>query len=167
MRTRRREGWRLRNLLSSSIILGSNSSPTKRKAGEALANDKAKRGRPSSTTNVHSSLMHNTCRGGGRPVSASKSTNYEETKDNTDWDIDHQLVDDVACAVTSSASNAAKERVHSIMRRRASLEVQPNIQDAIRERSNCFDKQFESSRLKLDELKCKLFCPRCNALLSA
>ncbi len=81
-----------------------------------------------------------------------KST--EETKDVMQYDVVHQLVDDVACAVTSSASSAARERVYSVLLR-SSLSVQPNKQAAMRERSHCFDKWFKSSLLDIDPVKCK------------
>ncbi len=77
-----------------------------------------------------------------------------EDKDPDEYDVTHQMVDDIACAVTSAASNAAKERVHAVLRR-SSLSVQPNIQRAIRERSTCFSDLFESSQLDLDDIKCE------------
>ncbi len=122
-------------------------SPPKRKAGDALVGEKRKRGRPSKSGHAPaSSLTHNSGRGGGRPVSVGEKP-YEETK-HTQYDVAHQLLDDVACAATSSTSNAARERMHGVLRR-SSLSVQPNMQAAMRERSHCFDNWFQSSRLDL------------------
>ncbi len=130
----------------------------KRKVGDAIEYDHPRRGRPRRSL-TSTSLTHNTGRSGGRPRSISKQVE-EETKETAEWDVNHQMIDELARAVTPSASSASKERVHGVLHR-SPLSVQPKVRASFREKSHCFDKLFVSEKLDLDDVGCKQLIPEC------
>ncbi len=70
------------------------------------------------------------------------------------------MIDELACAVTPSASRVSNECVHGVLHR-SPLSVQQKVRTSFREKSHCFDKLFVSEKLDLDDVGCKQLIPEC------